>query len=54
MKNKVKVAVVFCILRPAWLLAEFEISVDNSLTIGPQKINETGTEAGFIYLLGVK
>lgn len=39
---------VLCILRPSWLLAGFEISVDNSFTIGPQEINGTETEAGSI------
>lgn len=37
-KNRWKLQkLVLCILRPSWFLAGFEISVDNSFTIGPQK-----------------
>lgn len=40
---------VLCILRTSWLLAGFEISVDNSFTIGPQK-NQWNWDRGRIHL----
>lgn len=40
---------VLCILRTSWLLAGFEISVDNSFTVGPQK-NQWNWDWGRIHL----
>ena len=40
---------VLCILRTSWLLAGFEISVDNSFAIGPQK-NQWNWDRGRIHL----
>ena len=52
MKRKIRrklPKLVLWILRPSWLLAGFEISVDNSLTIGPQK-NQWNWDRGRIHL----
>lgn len=40
---------VLCILRVSWLLVGFEISVDNSFTVGPQK-NQWNWDWGRIHL----